>query len=140
MKPKILSSFGEKVWLHLHFNDGFSFIALQDEKKAVGIISVNWRYMNPPLNNTREAYIDIIEVHKDFRKNGIASKLVDLTAKYARRQGAHQLRAWSSYDKIEALHMWRKLGFGLVPTVEEESKVEGYYVTYQLAQNRSPAY
>jgi len=132
MKSKILSSFGEKVWLHLHFNDGFSFIALQDDKKAVGIISVHWRTLNQPLQRVREGYIDVIEVHKDFRRRGVASKLVDLTAKYARRQGVHQLRAWSSYDKVEALLMWRKLGFGLVSTVEEDSKVEGYYVTYPL--------
>ena len=79
--------------------------------------------------------MDIIEVHKDFRRRGIASKLVDLSVKYARRQGAHQLRAWSSYDKLEALQMWRKLGFGLVPAVEEDSNVEGYYVTYPLVDS-----
>jgi hypothetical protein len=56
--------------------------------------------------------------------------LIDLSILRAREHGAYQLRAWSSEDKIEAIPMWKQLGFGLCPATvfPRGQEVRGYFV------------
>ena len=71
----------------MHLKDGFSILALQGND-LVGLISVYWKALPSPLPETGEGYIDILEVHRDFRRKGIAAQLIDLshgTGKGARR-------------------------------------------------------
>ncbi len=60
--------------------------------------------------------------------------MIELCEERARQLGTCQLRAWSSEDKIEAIPMWRALGFGLCPAEEgsKGQKVRGYYVVKRL--------
>ncbi len=129
-KQHIASAWGEIAARHMHLEDGFSILAL-DDTQPVGLISVYWRSLLPPLVNVIEGYIDIIEVHAEHRRKGIGSRLIDLAANRARIHGAYQLRAWSSADKTEAIPMWKVLGFGMCPTVTfpNGQKVDGYFVT-----------
>ena len=130
MKERIAIEWGEKFARHMHLEDGFSILAMQNDKVA-GLVSVYWKKLPHPLTETLEGYIDIIEVHQDFRRRGIAKQLVDLSLDRARRKIAYQLRAWSSLDKVEAIPMWKALGFGLCPatTFPQGQEVRGYFVT-----------
>ena len=120
----------EVVAKHLHIDDGFSIVAIENGK-YIGVISVVWKDLPYSLEGkTVEGYIDIIEAHKDYRRHGIARELLEKAAEKAKEGGACQLRAWSSKDKKAAIAMWKALGFGLHPETEHPGgeKIQGYYV------------
>jgi GNAT superfamily N-acetyltransferase len=142
IKEGIARDWSETVARHLHFSGGFTFLAVSRNVLA-GVISVFWDELPPPLTGTLEGYIDIIEVRPGYRRRGIAARLVELAARRAREEGAYQLRAWSSEDKLEALYMWRRLlGFGLCPaaTYPHGEEVRGYFVTRVLEQRPGEAF
>jgi ribosomal protein S18 acetylase RimI-like enzyme len=130
------SQWGENAARHLHTKDGFTILALQ-KKELAGVISVYWKELPAPLSESWEGYIDILEVHKDYRRKGIAGRLVQLCAERGRAHGAIQLRSWSSLDKQEAIPMWKALGFGLCPAVTYPAgkEVHGYFVTRRLEED-----
>jgi GNAT superfamily N-acetyltransferase len=132
-KQRIAQEWGETAARHMHLAGGFSILALHD-RKVVGLISVYWRALPAPLSDACEGYIDIVEVLAGFRRRGIATKLIEMSAERAQARGVHQLRAWSSEDKAEAIPMWQALGFGLCPatTYPKGQKVDGYFVTRVL--------
>jgi ribosomal protein S18 acetylase RimI-like enzyme len=129
LKSRVADEWGEKAARHMHLDDGFSILAIQ-ANNLVGLISVYWKVLPPPLPETCEGYIDILEVHKDFRRKGIATQLIEMSAKRAKQKGAYQVRSWSSLDKTEAIPMWKALGFGLCPatTYPKGQEVKGYFV------------
>ena len=61
--------------------------------------------------------IEVIEVAKAYRRRGIGRALVERLEKFAAEYGYYQIRAWSSCDKVEALHMWRRLQYCMCPAV-----------------------
>jgi ribosomal protein S18 acetylase RimI-like enzyme len=130
LRRRLGTEWGEVVARHMHLNDGFSIVAM-DGRTPAGVISVYWRRLPPPLPESYEGYIDIIEVHPDYRRRGVARGLVEMALKRGKKQGVHQLRAWSSEDKVEAIPMWQALGFGLCPatTYPGGEEVRGYFVT-----------
>lgn len=122
--------------MHAHYlqaEDGFALAAMSDGR-PVGFIGLSWRQLPEPVPNTLECFVDIIEVGAAFRRRGIAQKLIEITEKRARARGAYQIRAWSSEDKIEAIPMWKVLGYGLAPAVEYHcgAEVRGFFVTKVL--------
>src|SRR5262245_46579694 len=61
---------GEVAARHMHFTDGFSLLAMDDDT-PVGLIAVQWRVLPPPfLPDTVEGFIDIIEIRPEFRRRG----------------------------------------------------------------------
>jgi GNAT superfamily N-acetyltransferase len=133
-RARIAKAWNEKVERHLHFSDGFTIVALH-EKYSVGIISVYWRELPAPLPATIEGYINILEVRPAYRKRGIARQLINLSIDKARAYQAFQLRSWSSEDKVEAISMWKQLGFGLYPatTFSRGQEVHGFFVAKILS-------
>ena len=129
IKTRILQEWGEKAARHMHLVDGFSIVAFHTEM-LVGLISTYWRELPLPLKGELDAYIDILEVHRDFRRRGIAERLIEMSIERARQRGLHQIRSWSSEDKTEAIHMWKALGFGLCPVriYPKGQEVKGYFV------------
>jgi len=135
LKMQIAEEWSDVVAQHMHLVDGFSVVAVQSEK-PIGLISVYWKKLLPSLPETCEGYIDIIEVHRDFRRKGIATRLIELSVERARAQGAYRLRAWSSEDKTEAISMWKALEFGLYPATvyPRGQEVRGYFVTKTIRE------
>lgn len=133
IQPHIAQEYGEVAARHLHFEDGFTLVAI-DEDKVVGFASFVWRGLPKPLDSLRECFIDIIETRSEYRRNGIASRLLELGEKHAKSKGVYQLRAWSSDDKAGALSMWAALQFGLAPAVVYPvgKEVHGYFATKVL--------
>lgn len=130
LKTRVADEWGEKAARHMHIEDGFSILAMHDND-LVGLISVYWKLLPAPLPETCEGYIDILEVHKDFRRRGIAKQLIAIAMERAKEKGAYQMRSWSSLDKTEAIPMWKAIGFGLCPatTFPKGQEVRGYFVT-----------
>jgi ribosomal protein S18 acetylase RimI-like enzyme len=83
---RVESEWGEKAARHMHLTDGFSIVALQGETLA-GLISTYWKNLPAPLDQEFDAYIDILEVHRDFRRQGIARRLIELAIEKARQKG-----------------------------------------------------
>jgi len=116
---------------YIRLKNGFTIVAM-DGEQAVGLITVKWQNLTPPISDSVEGHIEDIEVVERHRRCGIATQLIEEAMKRARARDACQLRAWSSYDKVEAIPMWRALGFGLCPSSIISSKtgeeVSGYFV------------
>ena len=91
-----------------------------------------WRDLPSPLTGTEKAFIDFIEVSQDYRRRGIAQRLVQMAEDRARDNGVCQIRAWSSQNKIEAIPMWKALGFSLCPADPKDEGSPGYYVAKRL--------
>ncbi len=133
IRDRIKNEWGEKAARHMHLTDGFSIVALEGEI-LVGLISVYAKTLPAPLQETFDWYIDILAVSKDYRRRGIASQLIGMAVQRAREAGVYQIRSWSSEDKIEALPMWKALGFGLCPATSypQGKEVKGYFVAKVL--------
>jgi GNAT superfamily N-acetyltransferase len=133
IRDRLEREWGPKAASHMHLTDGFSIVALENDT-LVGLISACWKKLPPPLPDTFEGYVDILEVHEAHRRKGIARQLISIVCERAKSKGVYQLRAWSSEDKIEAIPMWKALGFGLCPVVTHPQgrDVTGYFVTKVL--------
>jgi GNAT superfamily N-acetyltransferase len=133
LKARVRVEWGEKPARHMHLTDGFSSVVF-DGDVLVGLISVYRKNLPLPLVDSFDWYIDILEVQKEYRRKGIAASLIQMTCERAKRQGVYQVRSWSSEDKIEAIPMWRALGFGLCPalTHSQGKQVRGYFVAKVL--------
>jgi GNAT superfamily N-acetyltransferase len=109
-----------------------------DETKIVGTSSVSI-YLLPPNSmrvSGKVAYIGNTFTCLDYRKQGIARGMITHTEKWAQENGYHQIRAWSSEDKIEAVPMWFALDYCMCPAkiwVEWcKEIVDGFYVAKKL--------
>ena len=118
---------------YIVLENGFTIVAMH-ESKPVGLVAVSYGKLDPPLSSTIEAYIDDLEVLDGYRRRGIGRKLVELAEERATREGACQLRSWSTNDKGEAIRMWKALGFGLCPVTHAMwgPEITGYFVTKTL--------
>jgi GNAT superfamily N-acetyltransferase len=114
---------------HWHLENGFTRVALAGDEIA-GFLSIHYRPLAPPLEHVTDGFIDIIEVVEKFRARGIATGLVSHAEERCRAAGAHQLRGWSTDDRVAAIRLWKKLGFGLCPTStisgKTGEKIQGY--------------
>jgi GNAT superfamily N-acetyltransferase len=133
IRPKVFDSWKWLTDKYLHLDDGFSIVAL-DGEKPVGIISAYPRRLPPPLYDTQEGYIDLIDVLEPYRRRGIARRLVQMCLDRCRKMGLYQVRAWSSDDKTEAVPMWKVFGFCMCPATEypRGQTVHGYFVAKHL--------
>ena len=132
-RKNVREKWGDKAARHLHFADGITLLAQQDNT-LVGMLAVQLRSLPAPSAHCTEAFIDIIEVDSEYRRRQIGSRLVMVASDLALESGAYQLRAWTSEDKNEALPFWGSLGFGLAPATVQHGELEirGFYVTKVL--------
>ena len=135
-KELIKDQFSKKHSDHITLDsNSYSLVAIIDNN-IVGFISTYIKKLPSPLENMNEGYINIIEVHKEFRKQGIATRLIEKTEKYYKQHKVTQLRGWSSDDKLEAINLWNKLKYSLSPTTiwieDKKISVEGYHFIKKL--------
>ena len=133
LKRRVGQVMGEVADQHIRLADGFAFVAMNGET-PIGLIAVYKRLLPAPLSETYEGFINIIEVAEAFRRRGIARRLVEMSIRRCRVDGLHQVRAWSSEGRTEAILMWKALDFALCPATEHPRgfEVKGYFVAHQL--------
>ena len=135
---KMIAHYGneELIKSHINFGDGNYSLAALHEDKPVGFISICTQNFTAPLEDKKGADIAIIEVDKNYRRKGIARELVNRAEKWAKNMGLSQIRAWSSYNKPEAIQMWYALNYCMCPaTIWVEwckEIVNGYHVAKLL--------
>ncbi|MCL2532147.1 MAG: GNAT family N-acetyltransferase [Oscillospiraceae bacterium] len=147
MRKKIIAEYGNRearytrdfettIKKHVHLEPDSCSIAALHEGKPVGFISICTKTFAAPLSHVQDAYIDILEIDEQYRRQGIAAALVAQTETWAAQQGFAQIRSWSSDNKVEAISMWHALGYGLCPAkiwVEWcQMAVDGFYVVKKL--------
>ena len=100
----------------------------------MGLVSVRWSELPPPLPPAREGYVDIIEVVPEYRRKGIARKMIEISMRKCKGEGACKVRAWRTDDKAEAIPMWKALGFALCPTTHSMwgPEITGYFVAKRI--------
>ncbi len=127
------SEFSGMTARHLCFSDGFTVAAMERER-AVGILAVAWKELPPWVPPTREAFINVIEVVADRRRNGIGRHLVEFASEKVRAEGGYQIRAWSSDDRPAAHALWHTMGFAICPATvyPKGQEIEGCYVARVL--------
>jgi GNAT superfamily N-acetyltransferase len=135
LKEWLSYNWGEIIGRHIHLDDGFSIVGTH-EGVPVAVISVYWKEWTSPLEGNFDGYIDIIEVKQEFRRHGIARRLIEKAEAICKDKSIYQIRAWSSENKVEALLMWRRLRYAMCPARivvgQDEIKVNGYYVAKTL--------
>ncbi|EIW72931.1 hypothetical protein TREMEDRAFT_67141 [Tremella mesenterica DSM 1558] len=60
---------------------------------------------------TSRGYIAMLSVDKDWRRRGIASKLVELAIVEMTRRGAHEVVLETEHDNLTSLALYDSLGF-----------------------------
>jgi ribosomal protein S18 acetylase RimI-like enzyme len=134
-RPALAAAFGDWVLRTdvMHFEPGAYTLGAFDGEALAGFLSV---YPKKLFGHGRtEAYIDVIEVAESHRRQGVARTMLAMSADWARARGCRRLRAWSTADKIEAIAMWRALGFRLRPVYSGKPghrRLTGYDVTRSL--------
>lgn len=133
---QILLQYGDKLGGEVTNGENvYNLIAVKDDI-IVGFISTEIRELETPLEDISEAYIKVIEVHKDYRNFRVATRLIERTEKHFMALGINQIRGWASAEQVEFIDFWNKLDFSFSSAtiwVEETmSKQEGYYIIKKL--------
>lgn len=135
---KIAQKFGNYIIRYkcLHFGDNCFSLGTFYNNEPIGIISAYPKPYPRPLNNRKDAFIDVLDVDTNFRRQGIARELIRITEEWAKVYGYSQIRAWSSEDKPEAIQMWYNLGYCMCPAKIHlewrEEDINGFYVAKKL--------
>ena len=119
IEEKIIAKYGQEVkeWGLIHRDEGCYSLAALYNGEPIGLISTYPLHYPEPLQEYYDAYIDDVEVDEEYRRQGIATKLISLTEKWAKNYGYRQIRSWSADDRNEAIPMWYKLGYCICPAV-----------------------
>lgn len=132
----IKEQYGDVAYNHIKSDDqSYNVIALKDDV-VIGFISTYLQPIYKNVKETKEAYINIIEVHEAYRRQQVATELLRRTELHFKRLGAKQIRAWSSEDKEAAIQMWNALGYQLSATTiyikQRDTSVSGVYAVKPL--------
>lgn len=133
---QIKEQYNDMLANHVKLDSNSYSLVIVKEEQIIGFISTYINELPDPLLGDKEAYINVIEIHTDYRNKGFATKLVQMTEAHFKSEGIKQIRAWSSEDKYEAINLWKKLRYGLSPATifieKSEVVVKGYYVVKKL--------
>jgi GNAT superfamily N-acetyltransferase len=114
-------------------DDHHSIIALA-EGRPIGLVVAKQHLLPEPLSDIREVYIDVIEVHTDFQRRGIGTELMRHVTDWALGIEAQQIRAWSEEIRVEALQLWKKLGFSFSVNSFQPGEDDryGFYISRRI--------
>ena len=113
-------------------DDAFALAAF-DGDIPVGFVCVTPRVLAYPLERLKDAFIEILDVHEDYRRQGIGRHLVACAEEWAKKTGFKQIRTHSNDKAVEAINMWHKLNYGLCQHVYyAEEGCAGYWVAKVL--------
>ena len=143
IEKKTISHFGSwiKEYDCLQRGTGCFMIAAMDNDEVVGCAAIHPGQWIPPLEEYCDAFIELIEVDEKYQRQGIGRAMITLLEEKAKEFGYRQIRAWSSDDKVAALHMWYSLDYCMCPAAMlghsikpgfENKQIVGYYYAKML--------
>ena len=116
-------------------------LAAMDGDIPIGFICVTSQILAYPFEHLKDAYIEVLWVDENYRRQGIGQYLVLYAEKWAKEAGFKQIRTHSNNKAVAAIHMWHKLGYGMCPhdyhefdpdTEEYRNQFSGYWVAKVL--------
>lgn len=117
------------------------FLVAEEEGRVIG--SVGWALKNSL--NYDYIYLTEVNVHPDFRKQGIASQLVEEVEKYAHKKGADHIYCYIFKPNKVSKTLFAKLGYSnildmqsCVLTVYKEAKIPETYKIEKLKKSDIP--
>ena len=116
LAEKIISEWGNWAREEINLSNGFTIVAKVEETLA-GFLSVRWGQLPEPVETTEVGMLCDIEVKPEYRRQGIATKLVSIAEERGEQRGVYQLQGWSRQDRTEAVQFWRASGFTLWPVI-----------------------
>jgi GNAT superfamily N-acetyltransferase len=133
LRRRVGEAMGDVAERHVCLDNGFTFVAM-DGATPVGLIAIERRRLPAPVPETHGGFVNIIEVAAPYRRQGIARRLVGMSIARCREGGLYQVYGWSSVDKLEAIRMWRVLGFTLCPAIEVhgDQQIKGILFAHRL--------
>lgn len=150
IENKIVEHFGSWVrdYQCLQRGEGCFLIAAMDGDEVVGFATLHPGQWIPPLEEYYDAFIECIEVDEHYKRQGIGKMLVHILEEKSKEYGYRQIRAWSSDDKVEALHMWYALDYAMCPAAMvghsikpgfQDQQILGYYYAKMLNPSKANA-
>ena len=110
---KMIEDYGEWVKQYIYIRDDTFPFAAMDGDKPVGFVCVTPRGLDYPLEHLQDAFIEVLEVHEDYRRRGIGQHLIACSEEWAKKAGFMQIRTHSNNQAVQAINMWLKLKYGL---------------------------
>lgn len=143
IEDKIIEHFGSWVRDYdcIQRGDGCFTVAALHEDKVVGFAAVHPEQLISPLDKYKDAFIEVIEVDENYRRQGICKRMISILEDKSREYGFKQIRSWSSDDKVEALNMFYSLNYCMCPAAMlgqsvapgfENQQIIGYYYAKML--------
>jgi GNAT superfamily N-acetyltransferase len=119
-------------WIYL--GDDCCSIAAMVDGRPIGVISAKKRQLSEPVSMVHEAWIYILEVHDNYRRQGIGTTLVESVVDWASENGMDQVASVSQEIRTEALLLWMKLGFTFIRSDFKDGDQEryGFYVARRI--------
>lgn len=143
VEERILRQWG--AWVRdygcLQRGEGCALVAALDGDTVAGFAAIHPQRWIAPLQDREDAFIEVIEVAQDYRRQGIATEMLRRLETAARAMGFAQIRGWSSDDKDAALQLWIRLGYCMCPAAMlgqsvlpgcENRQIPGYYFAKRL--------
>jgi aminoglycoside 6'-N-acetyltransferase I len=89
-----------------------TFLCIDKEGKYVGFINISLRYeFVPGATSSPVGYVEGIFVKKEYRKNGIAKKLIDTGEEWAKSKGCKEIGSDTELHNKPSQEFHKKLGF-----------------------------
>lgn len=114
--------------------NGF-FIAVNEYNTIIGSISVSNYDNRIKILKSKYQYQDIAEigrcyVKKEYRRQGIASKLLDLATKFAHEKHYKSMYLHTHYFLPGGFQFWQKMGFCI--TIDEKDILQTVHMEKQI--------
>ena len=130
---QIVNDGGQWIKEHIDARNDVFTLAAMDGDVVVGFITATPRALGFPLEHLKDAFIDVYDVHKNYRRQGIGRHLVTCAENWTRKNGFKQIRTHHNANAIAAINMSLALGYGMCPHVYyAEEGCEGYWVVKVL--------
>jgi len=131
---KSIELYGEWIDKYIHIREDTFALAALNGDTPVGFVCVTPRALPYPLEQFEDAYIEVLEVHEDYRRRGIGQHLVQASIDWATEARFRQIRTHHNDAAAAAIQLSYKLGFGMCPHdyVIDGEQHSGYFVAKVL--------
>jgi len=131
---RIIDVYGNGVKKYIFIRDDTFTLAAMDGDLPVGFVCVTPRALKFPLEHISDAFIEICDVHENYRRQGIGRYMLGCAEDWAKQAGFKQIRTHHNNGAVAAIHMSNSLGYTLCPwdyDIKGE-KFSGYWVAKTL--------